>query len=60
MGAIVDPFARCGDPFARRDCRRMADDGHQIAVAARLALSTQKPFSALWKVTRSTRPARTS
>ena len=36
VGAIVDPFARCSDPFAGRDRRRMADDGHQIAVAARL------------------------
>jgi hypothetical protein len=38
----------------------MADDGHQNAVAARFRPETQKPFSALRKVTRSTRPARTS
>ncbi len=38
----------------------MADDGHQIAMAARFRPETQKPFSALWKVTRSTRPASTS
>ena len=36
VGAIVDPFAGGGDPFAGGDRRGMADDGHQIAVAARL------------------------
>jgi hypothetical protein len=36
VGAIVDPFARCGDPFAGGYYRGMANDGHQIAVAARL------------------------
>jgi hypothetical protein len=36
VGAIVDPFAGCGDPLAGGDRRGMANDGHQIAVAARL------------------------
>ena len=36
MGAIVDPFARCGDPLAGGDDGGVADDGHQIAMAARL------------------------
>jgi hypothetical protein len=59
-GAIIDPFTRCGDPFAGRDYRGMANDRHQIAVAARFRPENAKPFSPLWKVTRSTRPARTS
>ena len=36
MRAVVDPFARCRDPLAGGDRRRMADDGHQIPMAARL------------------------
>ena len=36
MGAVVDPFARRGDPFAGGDGGGVADDGHQFAVAARL------------------------
>jgi hypothetical protein len=36
MRAVVDPFAGCGDPFAGGDRRSVADDCHQIAVAARL------------------------
>ena len=36
VGAIVDPFARRGDPLAGRDDGGVADDGHEIAVAARL------------------------
>ena len=35
VGAIVDPFARCGDPLAGGDDGGMAHDGHQIAVSAR-------------------------
>jgi hypothetical protein len=38
----------------------MANDGHQIAVAARLRPEHAEAFSPLWKVTRSTRPASTS
>ena len=36
MGAVVDPFARGGDPFTGRDDGGVADDRDQIAVAARL------------------------
>ena len=36
MGAVVDPFARRGDPFAGGDGGGVADDGDQVAVAARL------------------------
>ena len=36
VGAIVDPFARCDDPLAGGDDGGVTDDGHQIAVAARL------------------------
>ena len=36
MGAVVDPFARRGDPFAGGDGGGMPHDGHQVAVAARL------------------------
>ena len=36
MGAVVDPFARRGDPLAGGDRGGVADDGHQIAMAARL------------------------
>ena len=36
MGAVVDPFARRRDPLAGGDHRGVADDGDQVAVAARL------------------------
>jgi hypothetical protein len=36
VGAIVDPFARRGDPLAGGDDGGVAHDGYQIAVAARL------------------------
>ena len=36
MGAVVDPFARRGDPFAGGDRGGVPDGGHQFAVAARL------------------------
>ena len=48
VGAVVDPFARGGDPLAGRNGCRMADHGHHIAMPARLARRTQKPFSLLW------------
>jgi hypothetical protein len=47
VGAIVDPFARCGDPLAGGDRRGMADDGHQIAVAARLRPENAKAVLAV-------------
>ena len=36
MGAVVDPFARCGDPLAGGDGGGVPDDGDQVAMAARL------------------------
>ncbi len=36
VGAIVDPFAGCGDPLTGGDDGGMADNRHQIAVSARL------------------------
>ena len=36
VGAIVDPFAGCGDPLAGGDDGGVADHGHQITVSARL------------------------
>ena len=36
VGAIVDPFAGRGDPLAGGNDGGMADEGHQIAVSARL------------------------
>ena len=36
MGAVVDPFARGGNPLAGRNGRGMTDDGHDITMAARL------------------------
>jgi len=34
MGAVIDPFARCGDPLAGRDHWGMPDQRDQFAVAA--------------------------
>ena len=36
MRAVVNPFAGYGDPFPGGDRRGMADDRHEIAMAARL------------------------
>ena len=36
VGAVVDPFARRGDPLAGRNGGGMADHGHQVAMPARL------------------------
>jgi hypothetical protein len=36
MGALVDPFARSGDPLTRCDGCRMAYHGYNITVATRL------------------------
>jgi hypothetical protein len=60
MDAIVDPPPARLHELAGANRRGMADDGDQIALAARLTRSTQKPLSSLWKVTRSTRPTRFS
>ncbi len=40
---VVDPFARSGDPLARRDRRRLPDHGHQIAMPARLGSENAEP-----------------
>ena len=37
VGAIVDPFAGCGDPLAGGDDGGVADHGHQIALTARVS-----------------------
>jgi hypothetical protein len=36
MGTVIDPFARCRNPFAGGDHRSVTDDGDQVAVAPRL------------------------
>src|SRR5712672_715863 len=36
MGVVVDPFARCRNPLACRDCGGVADDRDQIAMATGL------------------------
>ena len=36
MGAVVDPFARRSDPLTGRDRGSVANNGHEVAVAARL------------------------
>ena len=36
VGAVVDPFARRRDPLAGGDRGGVADDGDQVAMAARL------------------------
>ena len=36
MGAVIDPFARCGNPLASGDHRGVPDYSDQFAVAARL------------------------
>jgi hypothetical protein len=59
----IDSRHRCWAlPHPRRRVRsHVTDHGDQIAMAARLGRGgRKKPLSALWKVTRSTRPARTS
>jgi hypothetical protein len=60
VGAVVDPFAGCGDPLAGGDRRGMADDGHQIAVAARFRPENAKAVLGVVGGARSTRPASTS
>ena len=41
--SVVDPFARRGDPLACRDRSRLADDGHEIAMPARLGSENAEP-----------------
>ena len=59
---VTDPAGRPRRRQAGRnrgDCRRPTTVTRSRCPRA-FALKTQKPFSGLWKVTRSTRPARTS
>jgi hypothetical protein len=58
MRAVVDPSATRLDELAGSDGRGMSDHRDEIALSARLTRSTQKPLSRLWKLTRSTSPAR--
>ena len=41
--AIIDRFAGDGNPFARRDRSRLADDGHEITMPARLGSEHAEP-----------------
>ena len=43
MGAVIDPFPRCGDPLPGRDHGSVADDRHEIAMAACLDAQNAKP-----------------
>jgi hypothetical protein len=58
--AVVDPESARLNKLTGRDHRGMADNGDQVALPRAFTRSTQKPLSELWKVTRSTRPAKTS
>ena len=61
VGAVVDPGARGLDELAGADRGRGADHRHQIPLAAHLdPQHAEAAVSGLWKVTRSTRPARAS
>src|SRR5262245_15336426 len=42
MGAVIDPFARCGNPLASGDRRQMPDHGDEIAVATSLDTENAK------------------
>ena len=43
VGAVVDPLPGCRDPFTGGNCRSVADDRHEIAVAARLCSQYAEP-----------------
>ena len=60
MGVVVDPFARCRNPLAGGDVAAWPTTVTRSRWPRALTRRTQKPFSPLWKVTRSTRPASTS
>ena len=42
VGAVVDPFARGGDPFAGRNGCGVADHGHNVTMPARLGTQNAK------------------
>ena len=58
--AVVNPGSASLDELAGCDRRCVTEDGDLVALTAGFDAQPQKPFSSLWKVTRSTRPARTS
>ena len=60
MRAVVLPRPARLNELAGGNHRRVAENGDQIALTRAFTRSTQNPFSSLWKVTRSTRPPRTS
>src|SRR5215472_7214625 len=60
VNAVIHPFARCNDPFASGNCCGVSDHRNEVAVPTRFRPQDANPFSALWKVTRSTSPANTS
>ena len=60
MGSVVYPGPARLDRLARRDHRGMTDDGNEIALASRLNPKDAEAVLELWKVTRSTNPARIS
>jgi hypothetical protein len=53
-------FAWRRDPLAGRDGCGMADNGHDVTMAARLGSQNAKAILDIMNVTRSTSPARTS
>ena len=44
MGAVVDPFPRCRDPFAGGNGRGVADHRHQFPVSPRLGPKDAEPI----------------
>jgi hypothetical protein len=43
MRAVVDPLPGCRDPLTGGNCRSVADDRHEIAVAARFCSQNAEP-----------------
>jgi hypothetical protein len=60
MRAVVDPRPARLDELAGRDHCGMANEGDEIALAAGFDTQNAEAVSELWKVTRSTKPGRTS
>ena len=57
---IHNPLASGLKVFPSRNRSRAADDRHQVGAPLTTTLRTAKPFSGLWKVTRSISPLRDS
>jgi hypothetical protein len=51
MDAIVDPVTGRRDPFPRGDRGRMANDGGEVAMPARLYTQRAKAGLGVWNVT---------